>query len=114
MTITGVGGGLGERGVGAGEAVAGAGAGGGVPGFFSDLDWTLITSGVCWMRSVEPVSLTAAGSPTVMAASLMVFMVGMATGVGVSGAATGVVSAECVEECKIAGAGVTGAGMDSG
>lgn len=40
MTITGAGGGLGERGVGVGEAVASVGAGGGVPGFFSGLDWT--------------------------------------------------------------------------
>lgn len=118
MTITGAGGGLGERGAGVGVAVAKAGAGGGVPGFFSGLDWTLITSGVCWMRRVEPVSLTAAAaaarSPTATAASLAATTTGMAAGAGASGAATGAGSAECVEECKLAGAGVTGAGMGVG
>lgn len=41
VTITGAGGGLGERGVGAGVAVVATGAGGGVPGFFSGFDWIL-------------------------------------------------------------------------
>lgn len=63
------------------------------------------------MSRVEPVSLTATESPTAMAASLVATAAGTATGARDSGAATGVRSSECVEECKLSGAGVTGAGM---
>lgn len=66
------------------------------------------------MRSVEPVSLTAAGSPKATAASLVATTTGMETGAGASGAATGAGSADGVGECKLAGAGVSGAGMDFG
>lgn len=106
MTITGAGGGLGERGVGAGVAVVATGAGGGVPGFFSGFDWTLMTSGVCWIRRVEPASLKAVCSPT---ATVALAVVGVAIGAGASGAATGMVSSESVEECKFAGAEDIGA-----
>lgn len=63
------------------------------------------------MRRVEPVPLTAVGSPTATAASLVATTGGMATQAGASGAATGVGSAEVVEECRLAGADVIGAGI---
>lgn len=66
------------------------------------------------MRRVEPVSLTAEGSTAATAVSLAVTTIGTATGVAASSAATGGGSAECVEECKLAGADVTGARMDFG
>lgn len=72
------------------------------------------------MRRVEPVSLTAAGS--VSAVSLVGSTAGMATGVGSSSAgagggssaAAGGGSAEGVQDCKLAGAGVMGARVDVG
>lgn len=63
------------------------------------------------MRRVEPVSF-AAGSAA--AASLVDTTTGMTTGAGDSAAATGVGSAECGEECKLAGPDVTGARMNFG
>lgn len=66
------------------------------------------------MRSVAPVSLTAAGSPTAMASSLEATTTEMATGAGASGTATGVGSGDCVEGCKLAGSGIPGAEMDFG
>lgn len=64
------------------------------------------------MRRVEPVSLAGAGSPTAAAASLAATATGIAAGAGASGAATGVGSAGCAEECKLAGADVSGLRME--
>lgn len=74
---------------------------------------TLITSGVCWMRRVDPVSLAAAGAGST-AASLAVTATGMATGAGASSFTTGGASAESVGGSALADAGVTKPRLDFG